>query len=136
MTRPEGEKLAAALNKVSADCRAQIMVYGGDQPVEFVRPRMPDIRPISRAAIKSRLLGYIGYGWSGVVPTGCRKPMYAADQRPLWWWGVRPDRFLNRMRAANSEVSRSVPPRRRVLDGIDTPERFATRRKTIPAASG
>ena len=38
----EGEKLVAVLNKLPAERRAQIMVYGGDEPVEIVRPRMPD----------------------------------------------------------------------------------------------
>ena len=33
----EGEKLAAVLNKLPAERRAQIMVYGGDEPVEIVR---------------------------------------------------------------------------------------------------
>jgi glycerophosphoryl diester phosphodiesterase len=33
----EGEKLATVLNKLSAERRAQIMVYGGDEPIEIVR---------------------------------------------------------------------------------------------------
>src|SRR5215216_3855668 len=57
----EGEKLAAVLNELAADRRAQIMVYGGDEPIEVMRTRMPHVRTISRAAIKSCLLGYIGY---------------------------------------------------------------------------
>ena len=44
----EGEKLAAVLNKLPAERRAQIMVYGGDEPVEVVRERASDIRTISR----------------------------------------------------------------------------------------
>ena len=35
----EGEKLAAVLNKLPAERRAQIMVYGGDEPIEVVRTR-------------------------------------------------------------------------------------------------
>ena len=78
----EGEKLAAVLNTLPAARRAQIMVYGGDEPVEVVRARMPDVRTVSRAAIKSCLLGYIGYGWSGVVPKACQqRDGDAADQR-------------------------------------------------------
>ncbi len=77
-----GEKLAAVLNKLPAERRAQIMVYGGDEPVEMVRQRASDIRTISRAAIKSCLLGYIGYGWSGVVPKACQqRDGAAAGQR-------------------------------------------------------
>ncbi len=99
-----GEKLAAVLNKLPAERRAQIMVYGGDEPVKWCA----SARAISgrfRGAIKSCLLGYIGYGWSGVVPKACQNamvllPVNAAPR--MWGW---PDRFLNRMkRVANSEV--------------------------------
>ena len=36
----EGEKLAAVLNKLPAERRAQIMVYGGDEPVETRAPAL------------------------------------------------------------------------------------------------
>ncbi|HVQ72045.1 MAG TPA: glycerophosphodiester phosphodiesterase family protein [Bradyrhizobium sp.] len=122
----EGEKLAAELNKLPAERRAQIMVYGGDEPIEVVRARMPDVRTISRAAIKSCLLGYIGYGWSGVVPTACRNAMVMLPINAApWMWGW-PDRFLNRMRAANSEVFVLGPyGGGEFSTGIDTPEQLA-----------
>jgi len=122
----EGEKLAAVLDKLPAERRAQIMVYGGDEPVEIVRTRLPDVRTISRSAIKSCLLGYIGYGWSGVVPKACSKAvvMLPINVAP-WMWGW-PDRFLNRMKAANSEVFVLGPYRGGEFStGIDAPEQFA-----------
>jgi glycerophosphoryl diester phosphodiesterase len=122
----EGEKLADLLNKLPAERRAQIMVYGGDEPVEIVRARMPEVRTISRAAIKSCLLGYIGYGWSGVVPEACNNAMVMLpiNVAPfMWGW---PDRFLNRMKAANSEVFVLGPYRGGGFStGIDTTEQFA-----------
>jgi len=122
----EGEKLAAVLNKLPAGRRTQIMVYGGDEPVEIVRQQTPDVRTISRAAIKSCLLGYIGYGWSGVVPKACRNAMVMLPINVApWLWGW-PDRFLNRMRAAHSEVFVLGPYRGGEFStGIDTPEQFA-----------
>jgi glycerophosphoryl diester phosphodiesterase len=122
----EGEKLAVVLNKLPAERRAQIMVYGGDEPVEIVRTRMPDVRTISRATIKSCLLGYIGYGWSGVVPKACHNAMVMLPINVApWLWGW-PDRFLNRMKAANSEVFVLGPYRGgEFSSGIDTPEQFA-----------
>ena len=122
----EGEKLADALSKLPAERRAQIMVYGGDEPVDVVRRRLPDIRTISRATIKGCLLGYIGYGWSGVVPKACHNAMVMLpiNVAPfLWGW---PDRFLSRMKAANSEVFVLGPYRGGEFStGIDTPEQFA-----------
>jgi len=122
----EGEKLVGVLNKLPAERRARIMVYGGDEPIEVVRTLMPDVRTISRATIKSCLLGYIGYGWSGVVPKACNNAMVLLpiNVAPfMWGW---PDRFLNRMKAANSEVFVLGPYRGGGFSsGIDTPEQFA-----------
>jgi glycerophosphoryl diester phosphodiesterase len=122
----EGDKLAAVLNKLPAERRAQIMVYGGDEPVDIVRQQTPEVRTISRSTIKSCLLRYIGYGWSGVVPTACKNAMVMLPINvALWLWGW-PDRFLNRMIAANSEVFVLGPYRGGEFStGIDTPEQFA-----------
>ena len=122
----EGEKLAAVLAKLPTERRAQIMVYGGDEPVQAVRTRLPEIRTISRATIKSCLLGYIGYGWTGLVPKACNNAMVMLPINVApWMWGW-PDRFLNRMKAANSEVFVLGPYRGGEFStGIDTPEQFA-----------
>jgi glycerophosphoryl diester phosphodiesterase len=122
----EGEKLAAVLNTLTAERRAQIMVYGGDEPIEIVRKLVSDIRTISRAAIKSCLIGYIGYGWSGVVPNACSNAMVLVPVNVApWLWGW-PDRFLNRMNAASSEVFVLGPYRGGEFStGIDTPEQLA-----------
>ncbi|MCA6113557.1 glycerophosphodiester phosphodiesterase [Bradyrhizobium sp. WSM 1738] len=122
----EGEKLVAVLSKLPAERRAQIMVYGGDEPVEIVRSRLPEIRTISRAAIKSCLVSYIGYGWSGVVPKACHNAMVMLPINVApWLWGW-PDRLLNRMKAANSEVFVLGPYRGGGFSsGIDTTEQFA-----------
>jgi glycerophosphoryl diester phosphodiesterase len=102
--RSEGEKLAAVLNGLSSRHRSQIMVYGGDEPIEVIRQLAPDIRTISRATIKSCLLRYIGYGWTGVVPQACKGAMVLVPINVApWLWGW-PDRFMNRMQAANSVV--------------------------------
>ncbi|MCK1639171.1 glycerophosphodiester phosphodiesterase [Bradyrhizobium sp. 157] len=122
----EGEKLAAVLNKLPSERRVQIMVYGGDEPVEMVRRRLSDVRTISRSTIKSCLVGYIGYGWSGLVPQACNNAMVMVPINVApWLWGW-PDRFLNRMAAVNSEVFVLGPYRGGEFStGIDTPEQFA-----------
>ncbi|KRQ95637.1 glycerophosphodiester phosphodiesterase [Bradyrhizobium jicamae] len=122
----EGEKLAAALAKLPAERRTQIMVYGGDEPVEAVRKRLPEIRTISRASIKSCLLGYIGYGWTGLLPKACSNAMVMVPINVApWMWGW-PDRFINRMKVANSEVFVLGSYRGGGFSsGIDTSEQFA-----------
>ena len=100
----EGEKLAAVLNRLPTERRKLIMVYGGDEPIEAIRRLAPETRTISRATIKSCLVRYLGYGWTGIVPDACRNAIVLVPiNYTPWLWGW-PDRFLNRMAAANSAV--------------------------------
>ena len=124
--RSEGEKLAAVLNGLPAARRSRIMVYGGDEPIDVIRRLAPDVRTISRATIKSCLLRYIGYGWTGVVPQACKSAMVLVPINVApWLWGW-PDRFLNRMEAANSVVFALGPySGGEFSTGIDTPDLFA-----------
>jgi len=124
--RSEGERLAAVLDGLTSARRSLIMVYGGDEPIEVIRRLAPDVRTISRATIKSCLLRYIGYGWSGVVPQACKSAMVLVPINVApWLWGW-PDRFLNRMKAANSVVFVLGPySGGEFSTGIDTPDLFA-----------
>ncbi|CAN7274148.1 glycerophosphodiester phosphodiesterase family protein [Bradyrhizobium sp. LjRoot220] len=123
--RTEGERLAAVLNALPAERRRLIMVYGGDEPIEAVRRLVPNVRTISRATIKSCLVSYIGYGWTGIVPQACANAMVLVPINVApWLWGW-PDRFLNRMDAANSAVFVLGPYRGgEFSSGVDTPELF------------
>jgi glycerophosphoryl diester phosphodiesterase len=100
----EGSAMAAALGRLDAASRRRLMVYGGDQPVETLRSRLPDLTTMSRGRLKSCLLRYIGLGWSGVVPDTCARMVLLIPQNVApWLWGW-PDRFLNRMEAVGSKV--------------------------------
>lgn len=122
----EGEKLSAVLSALPAGQRRRIMVYGGDEPIELIRRLTPDVRTISRAAIRRCLIGYIGYGWTGLVPAACRNAMVLVPINVApWLWGW-PDRFLDRMTDANSAVFVLGPDSGGEFStGIDTPELFA-----------
>ncbi|EJN14177.1 glycerophosphoryl diester phosphodiesterase [Bradyrhizobium sp. YR681] len=122
----EGAKLAAVLNALPAERRRRIMVYGGDEPIEVIRRDTPEVRTISRGAIRSCLIGYIGYGWTGLVPAACRTAMVLVPINVApWLWGW-PDRFLDRMTDANSAVFVLGPySGGEFSTGIDTPELLA-----------
>jgi len=118
----EGEKLASVLNTLPASRRQQLMVYGGDEPIAAIRRLAPEVRTISRSAIKSCLLRYIGFGWTGIVPEPCRNAlvMLPINVAP-WLWGW-PDRLLERMASANSAVFVLGPYKGGEFStGIDTP---------------
>ena len=113
------------LSALPAERRRLIMVYGGDEPIEVVRRSVSDVKTISRASIKSCLVSYIGYGWTGIVPQACGNAMVLVPINVApWLWGW-PDRFLNRMEAANSAVFVLGPyGDGEFSSGVDTPELF------------
>ena len=124
--RTEGERLAAALGRLPPERRALLLVSGGDEPVEEVRRRLPDVRTVSRGSLKACLLRYAAVGWTGYVPEACHSmavlvPINIAP----WLWGW-PGRFLERMSQANSEVFALGPyGGGEFSTGIDTPEDLA-----------
>lgn len=100
----EGAKLAARLRQLAPEERASLAVYGASEPVEEVRRQLPDIYVGASGALKGCLLGYIATGWFGRVPDACRgRAMLVPLNIAPWLWGW-PNRFMARMKAANSAV--------------------------------
>ncbi|YBV94247.1 glycerophosphodiester phosphodiesterase (plasmid) [Phyllobacteriaceae bacterium JZ32] len=126
----EGAKLATVLKNRPEQRRAQLMAYGGDEPIATLRNQLPEVRTLSRESLKACLIRYIAYGWTGIVPQTCHNmavlvPINVAP----WLWGW-PNRFLNRMEAAGSEVFLLGPyDGGGFSTGIDTPDEI----RRIPA---
>ncbi|WP_441515120.1 glycerophosphodiester phosphodiesterase family protein [Bradyrhizobium sp. 2TAF24] len=102
--RSEGTKLAAVLARLDPARRAQLSVYGGDEPVGEARRLLPDLRITSRASLKACLLPYLALGWSGFVPEACHgvAVLVPINLAP-WLWGW-PNRFLARMAGVGTDV--------------------------------
>ena len=100
----EGVLLAERLAALPADHTGQIMVYGGSQPVDIVRERLPHIQTITRPRLRQCVIRYFLVGWSGYVPSLCERNvlMVPANVAP-WLWGW-PNRFLQRMDDADTLV--------------------------------
>lgn len=122
----EGRLLASMLAKLPPARRQQFIVYGGDEPIAEVRRLVPDVKTASRASLKACLLHYIGYGWTGVVPQACQRAMVLVPINVApWLWGW-PDRLLNRIEAAGSDVFVLGPyGGEGFTTGIDTPQDLA-----------
>jgi glycerophosphoryl diester phosphodiesterase len=80
-------------------------------------------------------LQYAALGWSGYVPEQCRDttlliPINVAG----WLWGW-PNRFLDRMDAAGTQMFLLGPYGGGFSEGLDDPELIKTFRPAIPAAS-
>ena len=100
----EGDRLAGFLSTLPAERLRTISVYGGDAPVAAVAKRLPQVRAASKQTMKSCLLAYAGIGWTGHVPDSCTHTELHLPQRYgrfLWGW---PNRFEQRMAAADTRV--------------------------------
>jgi glycerophosphoryl diester phosphodiesterase len=121
----EGERLAQDVGRLAPEARGKLMFYGGDKPITALRRLLPDARTMSVRSLKSCLIPYIAYGWTGIVPDTCKNmvvfvPMNVAP----WLWGW-PDRFLSRMAAGNSATFMIGPYHGGDFStGVDTPEQL------------
>jgi glycerophosphoryl diester phosphodiesterase len=122
----EGRLLADALRPIGAAQRARLMVYGGDAPIATLRAALPELKVMSRGMLKSCLLRYIGYGWTGLVPSACRNMLVLVPINVApWLWGW-PDRFLERMTRAESSVFVIGAYHGEAFSaGLDTPDEVA-----------
>jgi glycerophosphoryl diester phosphodiesterase len=96
--------------------------YGGDAPVFAARAKLPEIRAWGAKRMTGCLLQYLGYGWTGIVPAPCRDTMVMVPINYAWLlWGW-PNRFIQRMADAGSEVILIGPysPGDAGTSGIDT----------------
>lgn len=100
----EGVLLAEQLKVLETERTGEIMIYGGQKPVEVIAAQLPEVQTISRPRLKQCLIRYMIFGWVGYVPTECERSviMVPANVGP-WLWGW-PDRFLQRMDRAGSQV--------------------------------
>lgn len=100
----EGTMLADYLSKLPENRLSHLTVYGDDQPIESFKERLPDLRVMSMATLKSCLLPYIGIGWTGYIPKACENTQLHIPEKYapyLWGW---PNKFLNRMDKVNTRV--------------------------------
>lgn len=100
----EGALLAQRIAALPTERQRAIMVYGGAQPIETIRERLPHIQTLSRPRLMRCLTRYAALGWSGYVPGDCAQNMLMvpANVAP-WLWGW-PNRFLQRMDAVGTRV--------------------------------
>jgi glycerophosphoryl diester phosphodiesterase len=100
----EGDMLAALVAANPQWRKAIWGAYGGDPPTLLAKQRLSEIHVWTRGGLKSCLLQYIAYGWTGIVPQACRNTqvMVPINVAP-WLWGW-PNRFQQRMADAGSGI--------------------------------
>lgn len=99
----DGLALAAMLERT--ELRQQVYgVYGGEPPTRSALTSTPGLRGFDRASLKSCLLRYLAWGWSGYVPKSCRNTIVLVPKnyaRFLWGW---PHRLTHRLEAVGTDV--------------------------------
>jgi glycerophosphoryl diester phosphodiesterase len=120
----EGDMLAAFVAAHPEWADAIWGAYGGDNPSFAAKAKLPDIHAWGGKRTMSCLLQYLVYGWTGIVPPACRDTMVMVPINFagfVWGW---PNRFLQRMRDAGSDVILIGPysPGDAGTSGIDTVE--------------
>ncbi|CAM4441593.1 glycerophosphoryl diester phosphodiesterase [Paenibacillus endophyticus] len=100
----EGKLLAQYLSELTERRRSLLAVYGGDEPIAELKNKLPDMRVMSKATMKSCLLPNMAVGWTGYVPKACANSQLHVPEKIgplLWGW---PNKFLNRMDNADNRV--------------------------------
>lgn len=100
----EGERLASYLATLPPERRALLSSYGGRKPEAALRKAFSDMRVMDKVQYKDCVAGYLKYGWAGHMPATCRNTIILVPQNYaflLWGW---PNRFVERMAVAGSEV--------------------------------
>jgi glycerophosphoryl diester phosphodiesterase len=99
----EADLLHAYLRDAGARS-GQLVVMGGSAPVERLRALDPALKAVSKDDARACLKDYMLTGWYGNVPAACHNSLVMAPTDfgwVLWGW---PNRFLERMQKAGTEV--------------------------------
>ncbi|MBT2710728.1 hypothetical protein J7I91_22535 [Pseudomonas sp. ISL-84] len=100
----EGRQLAEYFSNFPESRLQEITVYGGDEPIAALQEKMPGMRVMSKATLKSCLLPYLAAGWTGYIPNSCKDTqLHIPEAYSKWMWGW-PNKFLNRMDQAGTNV--------------------------------
>lgn len=123
----EADRLLAYLDAVP-DANIERLSFYGAEPAERVRELRPDLRTVSRGRLRDCAQSYVLTGWAGNVGEACRNTIIFVPSNYGWVaWGW-PNRFLQRMQDANTEVIIVDAIRRGEqpgVNGIDSAEAFA-----------
>jgi glycerophosphoryl diester phosphodiesterase len=130
----EGALLAARLRQLPAAQRALLSSYGGERPEAVLRAAFPDMRIMDKRQYRKCLVRYLKVGWTGRMPAACRNTLILVPMNfgfLLWGW---PNRFVERMHAAGSEVYVIGPYEKGDAGsrGVDTLEEVARLPRDFP----
>lgn len=124
---PAEADLLLAYLRATPNANLDRLAFYGARPAERMRELLPDALITTRAGMKACAKDYMLTGWFGSTPDTCRNMIVFAPMNYAWiGWGW-PNRFLQRMQDAGSEVVITGPIQsggRMSLNGVDDAETF------------
>ncbi|PYE89763.1 glycerophosphodiester phosphodiesterase family protein [Phyllobacterium leguminum] len=83
----EGHLLAARLNTLPPEQRANIMVYGGGKAIDTFKASSPETKVLGTDGAIRCFIRHALLGWSGYVPQDCRQTLFMvpANFAPFIW---------------------------------------------------
>ena len=84
--------------------KTSLAFYGGRAPTNEVLAAMPKWTGYTKPQVKSCLIEYLAYGWTGIVPAPCQNRIVAIPANYAWvLWGW-PNRFQQRLSDVGSTI--------------------------------
>ncbi|EGF90348.1 glycerophosphoryl diester phosphodiesterase family protein [Asticcacaulis biprosthecium C19] len=122
----ESEKLDAWLREHPEAHPQRLSVFAGERSAQRLAELRPDLKPVSKQALKTCGFTYIALGWSGYVPKACHNTTVYVPQNLTWvMWGY-PNRLQERFAKAGSYIYLVGPMKStNGLPSINTPEDYA-----------
>lgn len=100
--REDGLRLAQYLKTLTAERLDKIAVYGGNEPIEVLKEKLPELRVMSKQTVTKSMISYMLLGWSGYIPESMQNSFFYLPEKYakfLWGW---PNRFLERMEKSDT----------------------------------
>lgn len=125
---PDEADLLLEYLRATPNANIERLAFYGARPAARMRELLPDALITSRSGLKACAKDYMLMGWFGATPDTCRNMIVFVPINYAWiGWGW-PNRFLQRMQDAGSEVIIAGPINRGEaarINGVDDAEAFA-----------
>ena len=117
----DADALVAAFGRAGVPIDAKFGFYGHPRVLARLKQRVPTAWTFFKDEARACLTDYVKWGWTSFLPASCRNTTVTIPlnyQWAIWGW---PNRFLTRMKAANTRVIVMGPYEDGSLAGIETP---------------
>ena len=121
----DADALVAAFARAQVPIDSKFGFYGHPKVTRRLKQLVPGVWTFHKDEAKACLVDYLKVGWTSYVPATCRDTTVTVPlnyQWAIWGW---PNRFLARMKAANTKVILLGDYEDGTAPGLERPEQLA-----------